>query len=246
MSAFQIDLLTFFGRASLLLDGLVTVGIIKSSTGTQIAGVIEDLRNVTNGVSDPSADLATSVLQLLKDLDADGVISLADPNVEAVANGLGNIASFVADVKGNQVAIIKTADLFGVPGSYAFVPNNSEQGVSLGLGAEAPSTDTSGDAAANADAEAEAKTIADDEAKAAAAQKLADEAEAQVEAANAAKAQETADAEAASAKADAGETAEPATEVEGEKPDDGVAEEAPETAAEAAPGGDAEPPEQAS
>lgn len=126
------DFLTFIGRALALLNALVAAGVVKTSTGTNIAGIVGDLQAIVQNGANPTVDQVAAAEKLLTDLQAEGVIS--GTVVAETAQGLSKFAAFVKNVQANQVAIIDGGkELFGVRGAYAFIPAASEQGVSLGL-----------------------------------------------------------------------------------------------------------------
>lgn len=125
------DILNVFPKIVAFLNALIAGGVVKSSSGLELATILADLQAVITGSQNPSTQLIAQVQQLITDLTADGLIG--GQFVEQLAAGLGQFKSFVSNVQSNQVAVIKTAELFGVPGMYAFVPNASEQGKSLGL-----------------------------------------------------------------------------------------------------------------
>jgi hypothetical protein len=127
------DIENAFPRVIALLNALVAGNVVKSSSGIVIANLLGDLEAVIAGAQKPSTDLIGNVETLLSDLTKDGIMQ--GQFIEAAAKGLSDVKAFVADVQNNQVAIIRVASLFGVHGSYAFIPDESDQGKSLGLGA---------------------------------------------------------------------------------------------------------------
>jgi hypothetical protein len=128
------DIENAFPRVIALLNALVAGGLVKSSSGIVIANLLGDLEAVIAGAQKPSTDLIANVETLLSDLTKDGI--LQGQFVVDAAQGLANVKAFVADVQNNQVAIIRVASLFGVHGSYAFIPDESDQGKTLGLAAQ--------------------------------------------------------------------------------------------------------------
>ena len=125
------NVLDFLARAEALLQALIAGGVVKTSSGTEIAGILASVTAVIQGAQNPSPALVGEVTTLLNELKVDNVIS--GQFVDELTAGLTKFASFVADVQNNQVAVIETKELFGVPGMFAFVPNASPQGQSLGL-----------------------------------------------------------------------------------------------------------------
>jgi len=132
----MIEVLAFLTRAGALLEALIAGGIVRTSSGTEIAGILAAVTGVIQGAQNPTPALVGQVMTLLSELKVDNVIS--GSFVDTLTAGLTKFASFVSDVKSEQVAIIKDGPLFGVPGAYAYIPSNSPQGVSLGMGSVAP------------------------------------------------------------------------------------------------------------
>lgn len=125
------QVLSFLQKAAGLLGALVAGGIIKSNSGTQIAGILADLQSVISGAQNPSTELIVSVTNLLNDLKVDNVIS--GTFVDEIAQGLTKFGAFVHDVQTGQVAVIDDkAKLAGVEGLYAFIPAGSEVAHSIG------------------------------------------------------------------------------------------------------------------
>ena len=125
------NVLDFLARAEALLQALIAGGVVKTNSGTEIAGILGAVTGVIQGAQNPTPALIGEVTTLLNDLKVDNVIS--GQFVDDLTAGLTKFASFVADVQNHQVAVIETKALFGVPGMYAFIPNASPQGQSLGL-----------------------------------------------------------------------------------------------------------------
>lgn len=125
------DLSKFFSQASLLLQALIVGGVIKTNSGTEIATILADVQGVVAGTQQPTSQLATTVVKLLGDLGADGVIQ------GQVINDLSGAASKFAavenDVVTGQAALLGTGDLFGKHGSYVFVADGGPAAASLGL-----------------------------------------------------------------------------------------------------------------
>lgn len=129
-----LDIEKAFPQIVAVLNVLVASNVLHSSSGIVITQLLNDVEGVVSGAQNPTVDLVAKVEQLLSDVTNDGI--LKGQIIESAAAGLSQVKAFVADVQSNQVAIIKVASLFGVSGCYAFIPNESDQGVSLGLGAK--------------------------------------------------------------------------------------------------------------
>lgn len=115
------DLLAFFQKAYALLQALIAGGIMKASSGTQIAAILNDITLVISGTKDPSAELATAIAKLLADLGTDGVIQGA--LVTDLTNAATKFASFISDIQSGQVGILGSGTIAGVHGSYQFIPD---------------------------------------------------------------------------------------------------------------------------
>lgn len=117
----------FLQKALPLVELLVSVEFPGAAT------ILNDIIALGQGIStkDPAV-ITTAAATLLDDAKTQNLIS--GQLVDEAANELGQIAAFVADVKANQVSIIRgNTSLFGVKGVFAFIPSASEQGQSLGL-----------------------------------------------------------------------------------------------------------------
>lgn len=125
------QLAQIFQRLAALLGALVAGGIIKTSSGTQITGILADVEAVISGAQNPNADLIGKVATLLADLKVDNVIS--GQFVDDLAQGLTKFGAFVHDVQTGQVAVIDDkARLAGVEGLYVFVPAGSDIAHAIG------------------------------------------------------------------------------------------------------------------
>lgn len=125
------QLAQIFQRLAALLGALVAGGIIKTSSGTQITGILADVEAVISGAQNPNADLIGKVATLLADLKVDNMIS--GQFVDDLAQGLTKFGAFVHDVQTGQVAVIDDkAKLAGVEGLYVFVPSGSDVAHTIG------------------------------------------------------------------------------------------------------------------
>lgn len=125
------DLETFFAKAAALLQALIAGGIVKTSSGTEIATILADVTAIVQGSQQPTAELATQVEQLLKDLGTDGVIQ--GKLVNDLASAAAKFAAVVNDIQTGQAALLGTGDLCGKHGSYLFVADGGPAAGALGL-----------------------------------------------------------------------------------------------------------------
>ncbi len=125
------DILAFFGKAEALLQALIAGGVLKSTSGTDIATILADVTAVIAGTQQPSAALATEVAKLLSDLGTDGVIQ--GTLVNELAAAATKFASFVSDIQSGQAGLLGTGTLMGVHGTYQFIPDGSSVAKSEGM-----------------------------------------------------------------------------------------------------------------
>lgn len=115
------DVTTFLGRILPVLQMLVAGGIIKSSSGIEITNLIGDVQAVINGAQNPSVDLISQVEQLLKDLQADGI--LQGKFIDELNTDMAQFATFAKAIQSAQAGIGPKETLLGVAGSWVFIPD---------------------------------------------------------------------------------------------------------------------------
>lgn len=125
------DLLSFFAKAEALLQALIAGGVVKTSSGTEIATILADVTAIVQGAQQPTAALATQVEQLLKDLGTDGIVQ--GQLVNDLTAAAAKFAAVENDVTSGQAALLGTGELFGKHGSYLFVADGGPAAASLGL-----------------------------------------------------------------------------------------------------------------
>ena len=115
------DVLSYFGKAELLLQALVAGGIIKSSSGIEIATLLADVQGVVKGVQHPTPDLVGQVQTLLNDLKVNGIIQ--GQFIDQLDAEMGKVHTFLAAIHSTppQAGIGPREVLDGVPGSWVFI-----------------------------------------------------------------------------------------------------------------------------
>ncbi len=125
------DILGFFTKAAALLNALIAGGVVKSSSGTEIATILSDVTAVISGAQQPTSALTGELSKLLTDLGTDGVIQ--GSLVTEITNAATKFAAVQNDIEQGQAALLGTGDLFGKHGSYLFVADGGPAASSLGL-----------------------------------------------------------------------------------------------------------------
>lgn len=132
MSSINIpDVLGFFAKAEALLQALIAGGVIKTSSGTQVATILGDVTAVVSGAQQPSTALVGDLSKLLTDLGTDGVIN--GSLVTEITAAATKFAAVVSDIQGGQAGLLGTGDLVGKHGSYLFVADGGAAAQALGL-----------------------------------------------------------------------------------------------------------------
>lgn len=120
-------ILAFLAKAAPFLALAVSQGVVSTSGGLNIESILADVNKIVEDANlpDNAESLIGDVQHILQDLQVQGIVS--GTAITQVASGLAKFDSFVADVKGNQVGVIRSgSSLFGVAGVYAFIPTQSD------------------------------------------------------------------------------------------------------------------------
>jgi hypothetical protein len=113
------------------LQGLVSAGVVKTSTGTEIGTIIADVEQVIADKGD-TTKVAADLQALFQDLVKDGIIGGALAN--ELLSGVGYSATFLANIHGGQVGVIKAqVGIDGVNCHIIAVPDGSSPAHDLGL-----------------------------------------------------------------------------------------------------------------
>lgn len=129
------DVLNFFNRVLPILQALVVGGIIKSNSGIVIANLIADVETVIKGAQNPSTALVGQVEALLNDLKVGGILQGQFINeLDAALVQFGTFTKAISSAPIGQPGIGPKERLFGVEGSWVFIPDSAEAAVKAPLG----------------------------------------------------------------------------------------------------------------
>lgn len=135
MDQFLGDLIKYFTYAQGFLSIASASGIVKPESAAQISTVMNDIEGVAKNANPPTAELATSTVQLLKDLSSDGVIPSGVALNETIS-GLGQFTAYVHDIQSGQSIVLNDhVKVFGVSCLLSLNPVSpvkSDQAASLG------------------------------------------------------------------------------------------------------------------
>lgn len=132
LQTIETDALGLIAKSQPILSLLVGFGIVKTSTGTEVETVLNDVNAVLSGTHQPTSALVSSLNQLLTDLKTDGVLS--GPLVDALQSGASQTTQFLNDIHSGQPGILKAhVGIDGVDCSIQAVPYGGAVAGSEGL-----------------------------------------------------------------------------------------------------------------